>query len=192
MDTSTQHRQQLRQQLRANRRALSEAEQTQAANTLLDILRRHPQFINAEHIAVYLPNDGELDPRPLLKLALAQGKKCFLPVINAKSSDTMAFIQYTRSTLLHTNSFGIQEPSFNAIKAIAPEQLDLVLMPLVGFDEYGGRIGMGGGFYDRCFAFKAQQPATKPRLVGIAHECQRVRKLPMMHWDIYLDDIIAV
>ena len=65
-------------------------------------------------------------------------------------------------------------------------------MPLVGFDEQGTRLGMGGGFYDRSFAFRRQRRHwTGPQLLGLAHGCQKVSQLPTAPWDIPLDGIAS-
>ena len=96
----------------------------------------------------------------------------------------------TRQTL-RQNRYGIGEPAGLRYCAIAPAQLDIVLLPLAGFDKNGGRLGMGGGFYDRCFAFKKRSAQQKPLLIGIAHHCQEVSALPVDNWDIGLDMIIT-
>ena len=71
-------------------------------------------------------------------------------------------------------------------------RLDLVLVPLVGFDPQGNRLGMGGGFYDRTFAYRGRRKHTsRPCLIGLAHECQRVEHLPCAGWDIPLDGVIT-
>ena len=191
MDTR-ESRKILRQQLRAKRSALSPEQQKNAAQKLLHEVQNHPYFINAENIAAYLPNDGEIDPRPIIELALYQDKKCFLPVIDGEDHGRMQFAHYDKSTLLRSNAFDIDEPEFIAAQSIAPENLDIVLMPLVGFDNRGGRLGMGGGLYDRIFAFKRQQGKIKPYLMGIAHECQRLDELPTEDWDIPLDAVISI
>lgn len=172
-------RQQLRQQLRAKRRALSHAEQVRAANQLAHHLSQQLWFIRAGHIAFYLPNDGEIDPSPLLRLALAQGKHCYLPVVQANKS--LQFRRYYGQPL-RANRYGIGEPKRG--EQWRPSWLlDLVLLPLVGFDADGNRLGMGGGFYDRSFAARAGRPTRQIRLVGLAHACQQVPKLPAAPWD---------
>lgn len=73
-----------------------------------------------------------------------------------------------------------------------PWGLDLIILPLVAFDLSGNRLGMGGGFYDRTLSFKHQRCHWKgPKLIGIAHELQRVDLLPVNDWDIPLDAVIT-
>ena len=74
---------------------------------------------------------------------------------------------------------------------IAPRELDLVLLPLVGFNRSGNRSGMGGGFYDTAFAFKKTRPRRLPRLIGLAHEIQLVENIDAEHWDIPLCAVVT-
>ena len=88
------------------------------------------------------------------------------------------------------NRFGIKEPISTDI--INADQLDILFMPLVGFDKDKNRIGMGGGFYDRTLAFKKQQKMAKnPKLIGLAFDCQQVEQLEVQEWDVPLDVIIT-
>ncbi len=65
-------------------------------------------------------------------------------------------------------------------------------MPLVGFDQFKNRIGMGGGFYDRTLSFKKRQQNYKnPKLVGLAFDCQEVAKLNAEPWDVPLDAVVT-
>ncbi|HBP2722431.1 TPA: 5-formyltetrahydrofolate cyclo-ligase, partial [Pseudomonas aeruginosa] len=85
------------------------------------------------------------------------------------------------------NRFRISEPLADAGRQRKAWALDLVLLPLVGFDEQGGRLGMGGGFYDRSLAYLARRKnGHKPTLIGLAHECQKVDRLALASWDIPL------
>lgn len=177
----------LRRQLRQSRRQLSTADQRQAARNLYRQLSQHPLFRRARDIALYLPNDGEIDPRPLLQAAQRRGKRTYLPVLNAWPRTRMAFQRLMPNEALKPNRFGIFEPSFKRARQRKVWTLDLVLMPLVGFDEGGGRLGMGGGFYDRSLAYrKRRKKGHKPTLLGLAHECQKVDKLPLERWDVSL------
>lgn len=64
-------------------------------------------------------------------------------------------------------------------------------MPLVGFDATGNRLGMGGGFYDRSFAFKRIQPQQRPLLIGLAHSFQQLPQLPVASWDTPVDMVVT-
>lgn len=191
---SSQERQALRQRLRAQRRALSKAEQLQAANQLLRHLHQESWFIQAKTLVVYQANDGELDPKPLARMAASLNKKVYLPILHPLRPKLLWFIEWLPDqTPLIKNRFGIEEPPLKGYglarhRKIQPWAVDLVLMPLVGFDRQGGRLGMGGGFYDRTFD-PTYKRARQPRLVGLAHNCQEVDNLPLAPWDVPLDAI---
>lgn len=180
----------LRRQLRQARRQLTAAQQSRSAIDLAQRVLRSHWFRRSRRIAFYLANDGEIDPALLLRAALDAGKTCFLPRVADPLHPHLVFAQFARGDRLQRNRFGIAEPTPHAVTSPAHE-LDLVLMPLVGFDEHGNRLGMGGGFYDRTLAYKRQRPSARPYLVGLAHQCQRMADLPADDWDIALDGVIT-
>ncbi|WNW12819.1 5-formyltetrahydrofolate cyclo-ligase [Pseudomonas sp. DTU_2021_1001937_2_SI_NGA_ILE_001] len=180
-------RPQLRRQLRQARRALSQSQQRDAARDLYRQLAQHPLFRRARHVSLYLANDGEIDPRWLMRAAQRRGKATYLPVLNAWPRTKMVFQRVRRGEALRANRFGIPEPRIDRSRQRPVWALDLVLLPLVGFDEQGGRLGMGGGFYDRSLAYRSRRKTwRKPVLLGLAHECQKVERLAMASWDIPL------
>ena len=186
-DHSNLSRPQLRRLLRHNRRALSPAEQRQAAKGLYRQLAQIPLFRRARHVSLYLPMDGEIDPRLLLRAAQKRSKTTYLPVLSAWPRTKMVFQRVRPGEKFKPNRFRIPEPRINARRQRKIWTLDLVLMPLVGFDPEGGRLGMGGGFYDRSLAYLARRKAwRKPVLLGLAHECQKVAKLAVASWDVPL------
>ena len=190
--SSTPSRPQLRRVLRLRRRALSRSQQRVAARNLYRQLAQSPQFRRARHIALYLPNDGEIDPRPLLAAAQKRGKHIYLPVLSAWPRTKMVFQRVSRHEKLAGNRFRILEPRPQPKRQRKVWALDLVLLPLVGFDDRGGRLGMGGGFYDRSLAYRQRRAhLLGPRLFGLAHECQKVACLPLASWDIPLHGVIT-
>ncbi|WP_338475953.1 5-formyltetrahydrofolate cyclo-ligase [Pseudomonas khavaziana] len=180
-------RPQLRRMLRKARRALTPSEQRQAALGVYRQLAQHPLFRRAKHISLYLPTDGEIDPRLLLRAAQRRGRATYLPVLSAWPRTKMVFQRVRPGEKLLPNRFGILEPRVNAHRQRQVWALDLVLLPLVGFDDMGGRLGMGGGFYDRSLAYLARRQSwRKPTLLGLAHECQKVGRLAQASWDVPL------
>ncbi|ADZ90271.1 5-formyltetrahydrofolate cyclo-ligase [Marinomonas mediterranea] len=186
-------RQSLRQELRKKRRALTEQQQDDAASELLNQWYTNQIHLSTQtplnKIALYLANDGELSPHQIAndifsRDTITPQTTLYLPALN---NDKLLFAHYSKSSEWHTNRFGIEEPVDE--NALLPNQLDLVFLPLVGFDEQGGRLGMGGGFYDKSFAQK--KPKEKPLLIGLAHECQKVNQLPIASWDVPLDGILT-
>ncbi|NQD95657.1 5-formyltetrahydrofolate cyclo-ligase, partial [Pseudomonas sp. CrR25] len=99
-------RPQLRRLLRQARRALAPQAQRRAAAGLYRQLAQHPLFRRARHIALYLPNDGEIDPRPLLSAAQRRGKATYLPVLSPWPSTKMVFQQVQPRDTLTPNRFG--------------------------------------------------------------------------------------
>jgi 5-formyltetrahydrofolate cyclo-ligase len=182
----------LRRQLRQARRALSPVQQRRAALQLYRRLAQHPLFRRARHIALYLSNDAEIDPGLLLAEAQRRGKHVYLPVLSAWPRTKMVFQRLIPGEALRTNRFRIAEPATRTARQRAPWTLDLVLMPLVGFDDNGGRLGMGGGFYDRSLAYRTRRRNWQsPILLGLAHECQKVDRLAQASWDIPLHATVS-
>ena len=189
MSEPLQLKKQLRQSMRTNRRALSDDQQHAAGQAMLDQLKSSAVFNQVTSVALYLAADGEIDPTSVIEYCWAKGKQVYLPVLDPHKHNQLLFIHYQRNTAMCLNKYGIAEPAVPYNKTINANQLDLVLLPLVAFDKGGSRMGMGGGYYDRSFAFKAQHKSVKPTLVGLAHELQRVDKLAVESWDIALSMI---
>jgi 5-formyltetrahydrofolate cyclo-ligase len=178
----------LRIQMRAQRQALGVAAQREAATGFARNFSHCPLFRSSRHIAFYLANDGELDPAILLQRAWDMGKVCYLPVITPRQS--LWFAAYADGDPLKVNRFGIPEPTRPGLTLVSARVLDLILTPLVTFDDRGHRLGMGGGFYDRTLSFLRHRHAWhKPRLVGVAHDWQRVAVLSAEPWDVPLDGV---
>lgn len=185
-------RSELRRVLRQRRRALSAQQQRQAAQNLYRQLVQHPIFRRARHIAFYLANDGEINPQFLLNAAQRRNKAVYLPVLARWPRHKMHFQRLRPKETLSLNRFRIAEPHFQPTQQRPAWSLSLILMPLVGFDEQGERLGMGGGFYDRSLAFcKKRTAARRPLLFGLAHECQKVDQLPVQTWDIRMQSIVT-
>ncbi|PJI48205.1 MAG: 5-formyltetrahydrofolate cyclo-ligase [Pseudomonas sp.] len=182
----------LRRQLRQARRALSPLQQRLAAQALYRQLAQHPLFRRAKHIALYLPADGEIDPRPLMKAAQKRGKATYLPVLSDWPRTHMTFQRVGIGERWVRNRFNIAEPLADRRRQRPAWALDLLLLPLVGFDPQGGRLGMGKGFYDRTLAYLGMRKNwQKPTLLGLAHECQKVDKLELASWDVPLLGIVT-
>ncbi|MNT59642.1 putative 5-formyltetrahydrofolate cyclo-ligase [compost metagenome] len=99
----------------------------------------------------------------------------------------MVFQRVRPDETMQPNRFRIPEPCHNRARQRKVWALDLVLLPLVGFDRHGGRIGMGGGFYDRSLAYRGvRKKWHNPTLLGLAHECQQVDRLALASWDVSL------
>lgn len=178
-----QERKVLREFVIEQRNALTKHQLRAAARDMCLLLESTPEFHHAVHLAAYWPIKGEMDVRPVIEQALRYGKHVHLPVI--VEGDTMMFAPYDPDTPMKKNRFGIPEPHVAEDELVSPRDLDLVIVPLVVFDSYGNRLGMGGGFYDRTFAFLNDEPGhMKPCLVGAAHEFQHTGEIPPHSWDV--------
>ncbi len=174
---------QWRARLRERRRQVDASQAQQAAASSAEHLISSV-FWEAQHIGLYLPNDGELDPVAISQAARAAGKQLYLPALDA---DVMEFREWTPGLALTPNRYGIGEP---AGKAVPAETLDLLIMPLVGWSGAGFRLGMGGGYYDRYLAGREH---SKPLRLGLGYECQRDDRLQTLQdsWDIALDALVS-
>ena len=179
----------IRQYMRQQRNQLSPQQQLQAARDLSKNVLRQPWFQRAQNLALYLANDGEMDPIVVMEKARYRGKNILLPCLNPSKSGYLCFAPDDGPQI--KNKFGILEPDPKRNTLLPVKQLDVVFMPLVAFDEQSGRLGMGGGFYDRTFEFLKQSGLNKPKLIGLAHEFQKVAALPIETWDVPLDGIIT-
>jgi 5-formyltetrahydrofolate cyclo-ligase len=182
----------LRRELRALRRALSVNQQRRHAAAVARLLARQPFFHRARRVGGYWANDGEIDPAPLLRIARDRHKRVFLPVLRSRPDRRLWFIEIRKDSRLIPNRFGIPEPQLRKRRIRPPWALDLLLIPLVGFDPTFNRLGMGGGFYDRTLAYlRTRRRWRRPRLVGLAHACQRVGALKTSPWDVPLDGVVT-
>lgn len=179
---------QLRQRNRQLRAELSKEALENAAINLCKRIINLSEYQQARHIAAYFAVNGEIGLDPVIDHALSQGKKIYLPNLDQKS---LRFSPYYREQKMRINKFKLPEPDVGDEEMLQPHELDLVLAPLVVFDAHRNRIGMGGGFYDRSFEFRKQPEKSKPVLIGVAHELQKVDKIEPEAWDVRLDKVIT-
>lgn len=181
---------QIRDTIRSLRRSIPAVERRNAALQLVDRVVSLGIFTTAQRIGGYLAFDGEMDAVPLLQIAQSRGKQVYLPILGSTPNQPMQFAPFTTETELKPNRFGIPEPQVPCEALFPPQHLDLVLTPLVAFDPSGTRLGMGGGFYDRTFAFLNDHGNhVGPFLLGLAYELQKVERLTRQPWDVPLAGI---
>ena len=182
---------QLRNQLQRRRRAVSPAQRAQAALRIVQVAMRSGLFRRYRRIGIYLPHGMEINTLPLLNKMLSLGKQVFLPMLPYGRGKKLWFNQITINCRWQLNRYGMTENHGHlSIRAL---RLDLLFMPLVGYDDGGYRIGMGGGYYDASLAYlRHRQHWRSPYLVGVAFACQHVEgKLPHDVWDIPLNAILT-
>jgi 5-formyltetrahydrofolate cyclo-ligase len=173
----------LRRRYRDARRALSASEQRDHAQAVARRFATSGLMLCFKRFAVYAPSDGELDPSPVAEHLLAANKVVALPVV--ERSRQLSFYRYTPTTPIVRNRFDIPEPDTRSATPVLLAVLDVVLLPLVAFDDAGSRLGRGGGFYDATFG------ARHTLRIGLAHELQHHAELQHQHWDAPLDAVIT-
>lgn len=179
----------LRKQIRQLRRQLDFHQQDLHARSVAKLITQQHAFKSAKRIACYLAEDGEIDPVYIIEKAWQYKKEVFLPVL-PPTGKSLFFAPFSADTVLKPNRFNIPEPDINPKHWIRARDLSLVLLPLVAFDNAGNRLGMGGGYYDRSLAFMNHRKQWhNPRLIGLAHDLQRVDSLTSESWDIPLNMI---
>jgi 5-formyltetrahydrofolate cyclo-ligase len=180
-------RQALRAKLRAQRRTVSPLQRFHAARLVAEQVDRAFHLRAGQRIAVYSALAEELDSRPLMSLASSRGCEIYLPRIDRRTR-TIRFV--AASNVTRANHLGIAEPVGSRV--IGARWLNLVFLPLVGFDAHGMRLGMGGGYYNRTFAFRNLRSAWRaPKLIGIAYAFQQVSMIEPAAHDVMLDAVVT-
>ena len=178
----------LRQALRTRRAALSAAERIGAAQALVAQLEQIPEFLTDRRIAGYWAVDGELPLAALMQGLCEREQIWHLPVLG--EDRLLRFAPWRPGDAIDTNRYGIPEPRCALGEGLRADELDVVLLPLCGFDRSGNRLGFGGGWYDRSFAFlQDRTDVGKPVLVGVGYALQEVDAIAAMPWDVRLDYI---
>jgi 5-formyltetrahydrofolate cyclo-ligase len=178
----------LRNTLRERRVALSASERIAAATAVATHLEEIPEFLTDENIAGYWAVSGELPLAAILGGLRARSQVYLLPVVG--EDGLLRFAPWRPGIEIATNRFGIPEPVCAPGELVAAASLDVVLVPLLGFDRRGHRLGFGGGYYDRSFAFLNDEARPgRPLLVGIGYAAQEIDAIEPASWDVRLDYI---
>lgn len=168
---------------------MSRASREHASLTISNHLLTSPEYHTAQIIGTYLAFADEVDLAHFIERAHRDQKTIYVPRI-AADAPQMQFARLNQDTKLKRNRFGINEPVSHESEYVDPRALQMVLTPLVAFDDAGNRLGMGAGYYDRSFGFRRESPSTRhPRLIGVAFSCQQVTAIERECWDVPLDCI---
>lgn len=182
-DTPDSQRAQLRRQARAARRRLPAAERREAADVAANRATRLIRYLGARRVAAYIHHASEISTAPLLSAMAREGVAVHLPVIAA---DGRMLFRRWRGGPLRAGAYGIPRPADG--EAVFRSALDIVFLPLVGFDAFGTRLGAGGGYYDRWLAGRR---GNRPLLCGYAFGVQEFSELPRAPWDVPIDAVIT-
>jgi len=176
----------LRQQLRSLRNGLTGAQRKAhdeaIGRHLLELVSTH----HAGLIAGYWPFNGEPDIIPSCRHLMTQGCGLALPVIKGENAHLMDFHEWREDTVLAANRYGILEPLDTGLLPVS--SFDMLLMPLVGYDRSGNRLGMGAGYYDRCLV--SIRDLETPLRVGVAYSVQEMEPVEEAEWDIPLHGVL--
>ena len=184
VNSPTELKRALRRVLRQRRQALSPAERQLAARRVAVQVQR---FLRpGRRVALYMAAGSELSLQPLLQRARKRRCRVFVPVVPRRGR-RLGFVELTEAIRWRVSRLGIREPLGHGVTA---RQLDLVCLPLVGFDDDGFRLGQGGGYYDTTLAPLANA-ARRPWLLGCAFACQRVDAVPREAHDQPLDGVLT-
>lgn len=183
-----QNQQRIRQEIGSQRAALSVEDQAKFSAQICQTILDSAYLQSAQQIAFYLPIRGEADPTTLQTLLAKThpGKTFYVPILPNDKDAHLSFAPYDPDSPMLINRFGIKEPDLTKVDLLDDiGQLDAVIMPLVAIDPLGNRIGMGGGYYDRTFAFKHQEKTlSKPLLIGFAYDFQLIETQTPQPWDV--------
>ncbi|MCI6267942.1 MAG: 5-formyltetrahydrofolate cyclo-ligase [Clostridiales bacterium] len=172
----------LRHAMRARRRALSQEEQRRASLAVLERVRAFAPYREARSVMAYMACRGELDLSPVLLDALAQGKTLLLP--RCEAPGIMTARRVTELSQLAAGAYGLMEPA-QCCAVFPPEEINLIFVPGTAFDALGGRLGQGGGYYDRFLA------RTKALRAGVCHDFALIARVPAQAHDMRMDCIFT-
>jgi len=192
MAQSTAEVRDARRRLRRLRAEFAGDERLAAERAICRTLGGLSVFRRGARVALYLPMRGEVDLRPGLAAAWRRGVAVFVPRILNRRRGRMAFVAWSPGRAERRNTFGIAEPA-DASARVPALRLDAVVLPVVGFDRQGNRLGMGAGYYDRALR-RRREPGRRwrrPLLVGVAFACQELPAIPTSPWDVPLDLVVT-
>ncbi len=174
----------LRASIKQKRRALSIEYRQQASRKMQAELTRLPCYQAAEYIMLYMAMQDEVQLDELIAMVLKDGKKAVIPLVTG--AGLMEAVELSDMADLVPDKYGIKTVSEEKRRLIAPDKIDLIIVPGVAFDKAGHRLGMGGGFYDR-FMLRASRAVR----AALAYDCQLLAAVPAEVHDLTVDYIIT-
>lgn len=177
----------LRRVLLARLRAQKEADRQRYSRSLERALFTHPEFRRARTVLFYVPLPYEVDTSRMIDRALALGKRVCVPVTRVGKRMLTASALHNRRRELVVGPYGVRQPAPAFIRPVDPATIDLAVVPGVGFDAAGRRLGHGLGYYDR---FLRRLPSRAPR-IGLAFPCQLVPRVPHTTRDAVLTAVLT-
>lgn len=182
-----QWRNEERERIKKLRRELNKDEVEQMSIEVRSKVLSHPYLQEPKTIASYMSFSGEIDTVAINAALKKMQHNVCLPVVHESLKGIMDFYNYPHDDDLIANRFKILEPKTISEHYISPAQIEVVLVPLVGFNEKGDRLGMGGGYYDRMLKKISATCLT----LGLAYDFQLVPEIKSEQWDMPLDEVIT-
>lgn len=176
-----------RNEIRQKRKALHEDEVAKCSELVRHVVLEHEFLKQNRCIASYHSFSGEIDTVEINKALRLAGHHMALPVIHPEEKGLMDFYSYEKPEDLILNRFKIPEPVVSEENLVQPYDLEVVIVPLVGFNEKGERLGMGGGYYDRMLKKISCECLT----LGLAYDFQLIPEIKSQPWDMPLDEVIT-
>ena len=176
-----------RNEIRQKRKALHEDEVAKCSELVRRVVLEHEFLKQNRFIASYHSFSGEIDTVEINKALRLAGHHMALPVIHPEEKGLMDFYSYEKPEDLILNRFKIPEPVVSEENLVQPHKLEVVIVPLVGFNEKGERLGMGGGYYDRMLKKISCECLT----LGLAYDFQLIPEIKSQPWDMPLDEVIT-
>ena len=162
---------------------MSPEERARASEEICNRVISSGIFFSSHSIGCYLPTIDEVDTRSIIERGWRANKRIFVPVL--RKGRQMSFREISPDTPLQMNAYGVWEPLTGEV--MSPGRLDIAIAPTVAYDDDNNRIGMGGGYFDRCFSYlRHRKNWLRPKLIGVAFQCQKVEKISPNAWDIRL------
>ena len=183
---SKEYRKTLRQEILRQRRVITDETALEAGKKIAEVLKGHPFFFSRKIVGSYISTRGEISTEPVNEFLL-DNHELLLPFMDVHIRGHMDFYSFRRNDPLIENRFHILEPENKAENLVIPDAIEAMIVPTVGFDLKGNRMGMGGGYYDRIL----KKVSSQCLLIGIAYDFQRMEQVPIEHWDMPLDEVIT-
>lgn len=179
----------LRKETLSRRDSLSISEQQSHSARIMERVVNLQQFKSASIICMYVDFRSEVKTRPLIQHILQAGKTLVLPVTLVREKDLLVVSITDPENELAPGYCSIPEPivAIREKQVVSPDTLDMIFLPGSVFDEQGGRMGYGGGYYDRFVSMKAPQAYR----VGLCYELQMVQQAPLQAHDEGMDCIVT-
>lgn len=196
-NNSTKNKKNIREYIRFLRNSIQYPEKYISAQLITNKILSLNYIHQAKNIAIFISIDGEISTKLLINTLLFMNKNIYLPILPLPNSESklLSFAKYTLTTPLIRNHLNIYEPKKDDKIIFLPniKMLNILFIPLVAFDKYGNRLGMGGGFYDATLQYYHNDLDANCICIGLGYDFQKVptKWIPIEKWDIKLDKIIT-